>query len=218
MRDLESMKKSETSLILEQWHEGDPTALDRILEKYLPWVLSQVRQRLTPLMRRKAESGDYAHEAIIQFLRFSPKFTLANDAQFRALLLRIVESSLHNKYDWFMAKRRELARERPLPTDTVLALDPPRDEAATPTPDNEAESREEEAWVRLGMEFLEADDREVIFLRNWSKLPFREIGERMKISTDAARMRYGRAVRRLGEKVFALRKGCLDQILEARSC
>jgi DNA-directed RNA polymerase specialized sigma24 family protein len=119
--------------------------------------------------------------------------------------LRIVENCLKDKNDWFTARRRDIARERPLPSETVLCLDPPR--ASTGTPSKSAERHEREAWVRLGIELIEPADREVLIFRRWDKLSFAEIGKLYDVSPDAARMRYNRAVLRLGEVVLALRRG-----------
>lgn len=209
------MKSNETALLLQKWHEGDRQALDALLERYLPWILGQVRKRMTSLLRKKGESIDYAQDAVIQFLRFAPRFTLSHEEQFRTLLLRIVESTLLNRYDWFIARRREIARERPLPSDTILSLDPPKEKGKTPS--MSVERHEREGWIRLGMEFLDPEDREVLVLRKWDGISFAEIGERLEISPDAARMRHNRAVKRLGDKIWALRCGKLDQVLEENS-
>jgi RNA polymerase sigma factor (sigma-70 family) len=111
-----------------------------------------------------------------------------------------------------VAKRREIARERPISTETVLSLDASRRRAKTPS--KSAERHEREAWIRMGMEFLESEEREVILLRKWENLSFPEIGKRMKISKDAARMRHNRAVLKLAEKVGALRRGELPLVEE----
>jgi RNA polymerase sigma factor (sigma-70 family) len=149
---------------------------------------------------------------MIQFLQYGPRFTLSDDARFRALMLKIVENTLRNQHDRFTARRREIARERPLPPDTVLPLDPPEGEVNTPS--QSVERRENEAWIRMGMEFLDPKDRELIVLRQWDKLTFVEIGERLGITETAARLRHRRTVSRLGEKVWALRSGKLDRLVE----
>ena len=97
-------------------------------------------------MGEKGETCDYVQDAIVQFLQYGPRFTISNDARFRGLLAKIVENVLCNKYHWFIARRREIARERPLPSDTVLNLDPPRH--AVDSPSMAADKHEQEAWVR----------------------------------------------------------------------
>ena len=156
-------------------------------------------------MRKRAETDDFVQDAMVQFLRYGPRIQIADDGHFRALLVRIVEHALCDRHDWFAAQRRAVAQEHPLPSDTVLTLDPPHNSVKSPSA--AAQHHEREAWIRLGMELLEPGDREVLVLRKWEDLSFAAIGEHLGISEDAARMRTNRAVSRLGEVVGTLRRG-----------
>lgn len=205
-----SKEMDKTSICLGKWHKGDEQALEELINHHLPWLHEQVHKRLGPILRSKGETVDYVQDAMVQFIRYGPRFTLSSDAQFRALLLRIVENSLRNQYDWFTAKRREIARDRPLPPDSMLCLDAPRGEVRTPS--KSAQRLEREAWIRLGIELLDPASREILILHLWDDLPFTEIGARLGITQEAARMRHNRAALRLAEKIWALRSGKLDQI------
>jgi RNA polymerase sigma factor (sigma-70 family) len=209
------MNKTQTFQLLSQWHGGDKQGLDELIERHLPWLQQQVRRHMTPLLRGKAETVDYVQDAVIQFLQYAPRFELSEEKLFRALLLKVVKSALLNKYDWYTAKRRDIARDRPLPSDTILSLDPPRNEVRTPS--MSADRHEREAWIRLGMEFLDIDDREVIVLHQWQGKSFVDIGKKLELSADAVRMRHNRAVNRLTMKVWELRQGNLENLLEEES-
>jgi len=204
-------RETETARVLRQWNDGDRAGLEALLDRHLPWIRSHVRKRLGPALRSKEESGDFVQDAVIQFLRYGPRMVVSSDGGFRALLMRIVENSLRNRHDWYTAQRRAMSRENPLLPDTVLYLDPPRDNVRTPS--QSVALHEDEAWVRLGIELLDAEDREVIVLRQWEEKPFAEIGELLGISDNAARMRYNRAVGRLADKVLDLRQGDLEAAL-----
>jgi len=201
-----------TSRCLERWNQGKSSGLTDLLERHLPWIRSRVRKRIGPRLRRMVESSDIVQDAAMQFFQYAPRFSMSDEEHFRALLARIVENVLRDKHDWFTARRRRVSLERPLPTDTVLDLDSPL--AARRTPSQACEQHEKEAWVRLGIELLDPNDREVIVLRQWENLPFDEIGERLDISANAARMRNERAVGRLGKVIGSLRRGHLDRLLE----
>jgi RNA polymerase sigma factor (sigma-70 family) len=203
-------KRSKTTIFLRQWHGGDRQGLDALLEQHLPWLEEQVRRRMSAQLRNKAETGDYLQDAMVQFLQYAPRFTVADKAHFRALLLKVVESTLHNKFRWFMARRREMARECPLPSETVLSLD-------RSSPSRSAERHEREAWVRLGVELLDPDEKELIVLRNWDRKSFVEIGERLDITENAARLRYNQAVHLLSRKIWELRSGNLVEALKSAS-
>lgn len=195
----------DTVALLEGWHAGDSDCLNRLLERHLPLIRAQVKRRLGPVMRVKAETADFVQDAVVEVLTYGPRFRVEDDDHFRALLVRIVENALRDKHDWFTAQRRDLHRERPLPASTAVELGP-RGSTGTETPSRILQREEREALIRLGIELLAPSDREVIVLHEWKRLPFSEIGSLLDISTAAARKRFARAVARLGKRVKALRR------------
>jgi len=196
---------------LPNWHAPSSESLEEILERHLPWVQSHVHNRLGDFRRSKVDTGDIVQDAMVQFLKFGPRIQLANDRQFRALLARIVENVVCDNYDRFSAQRRTLARERPLPRDTVLILDPTVDHVDSPS--QIVSNHEETAWIRLGLELLEPALRQVIVLRRWEELSFAEIAEEMGTSKSTARRKYLHSVERLIEVVDALKSGRIDDAL-----
>ena len=208
---LENPMDSPTSRFILEWHDGEAEGLERLLERHLSWIQAHVHRKLSHLLRRKVETGDIVQDAVVQFLRYGPRFHLSSDRQFRALLCRIVENVIRDKYDWFTAQRRAIALERPLPADTVLNLDPP--DRGVESPSRIVAQHEQEAWVRLGLELLGHNEREVIVFRDWECLSFEEVGKRIGTSRDTARRRYLEAIFLLMDHVRSLREGKLDQIL-----
>lgn len=200
------MIKTETSSLLTQWHSGDQGGLDALIERHMLFIRAHVRKRLGPVLRLKAETDDYVQDVVMQFLKYAPRFTISNDEHFRALVIKAVENLLRDKNKWYTAKRRKAALENPLPSDTVLSLDPPRD-GEVETPSQCVEREEQNAWLRFGMEFLEYEDRELLVLRQWDEHTFAEIGKRLNIAADAARMRHNRAMVRLADVIGKLRRG-----------
>lgn len=202
-----------TSIALTQWHGGDANGLDALIERHLPWIREQVHKKMGHVLRQKGETGDYVQDAMVRFLQYGPRFMVSDDDHFRALLYLIVQSTLKNRYHWFTARRREVALERPLPPDTVLNLDPPRE--GDKTPSQVVVRNEREAWVRLGLELLDWDQRELLVLRQWDKKSFAEIGEHYDITADAARMRHYQAMDALTKKISLLRNREFDQLMES---
>lgn len=202
----------QTHHLLERWHRGDRGALDEILQRNLPWIVSQVRRRLGEALRTKDETQDLVQEAMLEVLRYGPRFLMSDRQQFRALMCRIVENVLRGRHDWFHAQRRQMAREQPLPSDTLLCLDPP-DATSIVRPSQAAQAREREAWVRMALELLDPADREVILLRLWRERSFAEMGAELGLAEDAARMRFRRALPRLHRKIRELRGGRIADAL-----
>lgn len=193
-----------TAQLLTGWHEGDPSCLERLVERNLSWLRAHVGRRLGPELRGQAETVDYVQDAMVEFLRYGPRFVVESDGQFRGLLLKIVENSLRKKHRWYRAARREVARERPLPPTTVLRMH--QGAVSDRTPSEVADRHEREAWVRLAMEFLSDEDQEILVLRLWKELSFPEIADRLGTSANTVRMRHHRALRRLADQTWALRR------------
>lgn len=199
-----------TTILLDRWHGGDRAALDQLLEQHAGWIRSHVHRRLGGALRGRAETGDYVQETVLEFLRYGPRFRLSNGNHFRALLGRIAERVLSGNHRWWQARRRELARERGLPADSAIDLDAAR----RPTSPTQAAQRSERAqWIRLGLELLPHEQREVLVLRQFDGLGYREIAERLHSTAEAARKRYARAVAELGVLVGRLRRRELDLLL-----
>ena len=196
--------KSPTYRSLERVSAGDEKGLETLLERHLPWIRDHVKRRLGPALKSRAETCDFVQDAMIQFLRYGPRVLVSSDEHFRGLLVRIIENAIRDRRDWFMAQRRCAAKERPLPSDTVLNLDPPKNRVHRPS--QVADQREREAWIRLALEVLDPPDRDILVWRQWEGLPFAEIAERLEISAEAAWKRHKTAVGRLARVVGELRK------------
>ena len=199
-----SPAESHTLQLLRGWHRGDRESVAVLMERHLPWIRERIRHRIGPALRNKAETSDFVHDAVIEFLQYAPRFLVTSEVQFRALLLRIAENTIRNKHRWFMAARRKIARERPIPSTTILSLDPAG--RSMQTPSKSAERHEREAWVRMAMEFLDERDREILALRQWEALSFVDIGEKLGIGAAGAQMRHIRALRRLSATISELRR------------
>ncbi len=193
---------------LRRWHQGDPAALEALIQEHLGWLLAEVRRRISPRLRRKVESQDIVQDAMVRLLRYGPRFVPANKGQFRALLARIVLNTILDGRAFHENPKRDMDREQPVPSRTVLILGAAG--RALTKPDEAAERDEIGEWLRLGLEFLDPDDRKVIHLRQWEGLEFGDVAERLGLATaDAARMRFQRALPRLAQKVQELKAGRL---------
>lgn len=186
-------------------HRGDATALQRLVADHLPWIEQQVRRRLSAHLRSHGETQDFVQEAMIEVLRDGPRFVIENVHGFRALLARIVENNLRDRGRHLHRARRDVRRERALPSDSVLLLDEPA--RSVTEPPAHAERNERSAWLQLAMELLAPEDREVVRMRTWDGATFTAIGEVLAIGEEAARKRYHRALPRLAKKLELLRRG-----------
>ena len=199
------MSDEQTRELLQRWHAGERGAIDALVARDLPWIARYVKTRLGPFLRGRGETADYVHDALLDVLGYVPRFVTGNRAGFRSLLARMIENHLRDAHDHHAAQRRTPLRERPVPSDSVLDLDRPQETVTQPS--SKAEQREEALWVRLAIEMLEREDRQVILLREWQGLEFAAIGEQIGIREDAARMRYRRALPKLAAQLEQVRCG-----------
>jgi RNA polymerase sigma factor (sigma-70 family) len=180
-----------------------------------PWIEAQVRKRLGRHLRQRVDTQDIVQNTLLQLLRTGPRFVCSDRAHLRALLARMVENTIRAQAHHATAEKRDLRRETPpgVPgtSGSVLILDAA---AATATePGLAAEKGELRDWVRLALELLEPDDRNVILWREFDEEPFAAIAARLGTSEDAARMRFQRALPRLAQKLRSLRGGDLAEAL-----
>ena len=202
------MTQDPTFHLLGRWFTGDEAALDEILRRDLPWIRQRVEERCGDVLRKRVECEDIVQEALVEVLRYGPRFQMQSRDEFRGLMVRIIENVIRGELDYHQALRREIARERPLPGATILQLG--GDLRSVTRPSQAAERSEREAWVRLALELLDVRDREILLLRQWKELGFAEIGERLGISENGARMRFQRALPKLARQVAALKSGHVD--------
>ena len=202
------MNHTNTSVLLERMHNGDRQALDDILARNLDAVRRYVHGKLKSDLRPRVETGDVVNQAVAEFLEYTPAFTLTNESQLRALLCKIALNAMHDLHDYHRARRRDLAREQPLPPGTVLDLD-----AGDGSVSRVMHEKERRGWFRLALELLDPVDRALITLREYEGLAFAEVGERLGLSAEAARKRFERALPRLARAVRTLRDGRLTDLL-----
>jgi len=191
--------------LLDRWHAGDPAALPALVEAHLPWLRQHVERRLGAFLRQREDPEDYLQTAVLEFLRDGPRFIVRDATQFRALLARVVENTLRDRVDWYRAKRRDLAKHAPLPSESVLPLDPAL--ATSATPSRAAAAGEMREWVRLALELLDDDDKRLVVAREFDQRSFVDLGVEMGMTENAVRMRWVRAVARLADTMRALRRG-----------
>lgn len=194
-----------TRELLERWYEQDDAqALDELLRENLPWLKKRARGRLGAI-RVKEGTEDVLNYAVVDFLRHGPRFLPANRAQFRALLGRIVDNAAHDRRAWFQAACRDMRREQKPSSDTTVDL--ARQIGTGTTPSQAASRLEAKARVRLALELLTPEDRDVVAMRSLRGMTFPEIASELGLPADTLRMRYSRAIRKLSQRARELQRG-----------
>ena len=203
----------ETRELLVRWHGGDAEAMAELVEQERPFVERQVKSRLGNLLRRSVDTQDIVQETMLHALRNAPRFLVSDRNQFRGLLARMVENRLRSSAAHQQRQKRDQRRELPIaPAGDGELLD--LDQPGSATDPGDAASRDDvRSWVRLALELLDADDREVLVLRDYQALSFEQIAAETGETPDTVRMRHHRALPKLARALARLRAGRLDDLL-----
>jgi len=171
---------------------GDEEAVRRILEHYGQQVRRTVGRRMGPGLRARADSEDVLQSAMVSALANLAEFEFRGEAAFVGWLSAIAAQQVGQLVRHHGAKRRDLEREQrisqapPLPADDTTVT-------------QAAARNDERARLREALAQLQKPDRDVVRLRSFDGLAFREVAERLGLADqDAARYVYRRALESLG--------------------
>ena len=186
---------SETGVLVQRARKGDDGAMSALLERYQPRVMRIVRRRLGSELRSQMESGDVVQDAMVEVIRSLESFEAKDDRSF----LRWITGVIENRIRKHARNVRELVLD---PLQPAIVEQPSAAEGSAPA----AERQHEEELLAEGLTLLGEGHRTVIRLRNQERLSFKEIGERMDRTEDAAFMVHKRAKARLAQIVHGLRQ------------
>ncbi len=185
------------SAYLDAARAGSRDALGHALDHCRHYLLAIARQAVGPALRPKGGASDLVQETFLEAHRLFDRFDGASPAQLRAWLRALLlhrAAKLGRRYGG--TAKRLVSRERPLGWDGPTGR-PSQIAAPAPTPSVALMSAEQAERLRVAIDRLPPDYRQVMTLRYFDGLAFDEVGRRMGRSADAARMLWARAVERL---------------------
>ncbi len=209
---------SSTLELLRLWHLGDRSALEQLLGRHLEELHSWVSAKLNRCknLRRGMDSMDFVQRTALVALDLKPRFLPKDGAMFQMLLRRIVWNDMQNHL-------RAPAHSQRQPTraychESVLDLQHLTVESLSPAFLAGSAERAESvrALIGIALEFLpDPADRELVFLAKVEELGWEEVGRRLGIGADAARMRWERRIRKqLARCILKLTDGKVDDLLD----
>jgi RNA polymerase sigma-70 factor, ECF subfamily len=166
---------------------GRPEAVDALYARVAPRVLSYVRMRMGQSLRTRMDSRDILQATLLKSFEHFREFNGAGKPALMAWLVRIAEREILDRADYHQRARRSPQREAPLSEQDVVQ--------ARITSVLSRMIRDERAErLEQAMEGLSDAHREIILLRKFQELPFRDIAARLGKSEDACRMLLARAL------------------------
>lgn len=173
--------------LLQLAKQGDPQAMERIMERYLPRLQRWARGRLPGHARSMLDTSDLVQETLMRTLQGLGRVEVRGPGGFEAYVRQAVLNGIKDQI------RRAGIREGPSEVPTDLA-------SSEPSPLENAIGAELLARYERGMETLDEEDRRLLHLRVELEFDYDEIAAMTgRPSRDAARMAFQRALTRLAE-------------------
>jgi RNA polymerase sigma-70 factor (ECF subfamily) len=194
---------AETRGLLERAERGEAAAVEALLGRHRPGLLSFVELHLDPRLRARVDASDVVQEVQLEAVRRMDDFLSRKPMPFRLWLRKTAYERLLNlRRDHVGRQKRSVRRESALPDRSSVLLARPL-LARGPSPSQQAEARELEERISRAVAGLSEQDREILLMRHAEDLPFDEIACLLEVDAAAARKRFGRALIRLQQALAA---------------
>lgn len=192
----------ETRQLLKDAREGDPQAVNRLLDRHRRSLRRLVDVRLDRALAARVDASDVVQDVLLEASRRLDEFIRAPKLPFHLWLRQLARDrivDMHRRHR--EAQKRSVDRERSLAApefadrssiDLAAGL---RDSELTPAAENIR--RELERRFLAALEELDEDDRDIVLMRHYEHLGNSEAAQALGISPAAAGMRHLRALRKL---------------------
>lgn len=186
---------------------GDNEALNLLLGHYLDRILRMVRMRIGSKMRARLDSMDVVQEVMSRAIKGFENFEVKHEAAFLHWIRKLVQNEIINLANHHNAQKRninnEVSKNQEFQENRSVISQIPADSIWHPS--KQLRLKNEIIELESAMDQLKEDQKEIIIMKQYEGLTYREISGEIGISEDAARMKYGRAMDKLTDILTDLR-------------
>ena len=178
---------------------GENQALNLLLDRYMKRILGIVRLRLGSRLRQKMESMDIVQEVMIRAIKGFENFELQDEGAFLHWLSKLVQNQIRDLADYHSAEKRDFKQEktslRNSDSDRSILGQIPANSIFRPSV--QLQLKEDILELEAALDQLPEKQKEIIIMRQYEGLTFKDIGLEINCSEDAARMQFARAINKL---------------------
>ena len=192
----------QTQEMLDQARQGEPAAVDRLLDAHRAALRHVIDLRLDPALAGRVDASDVVQDVMLEVSQRLADYLRNPQMPFHLWVRHIAKDHMldaHRRHR--QAQRRSHDREQPI-VPAGLAEQSSLELAGQfldreLTPATAAVRRELQRRMEHAVAGLDEDDREIILMRHYEQLSNQEVATALGLSEAAASMRHLRAVRRL---------------------
>lgn len=188
---------------LDAAREGSDEALEQIVNGCRGYLLEIANRELDSDLHRKISASDLVQNSFINAQQSIGTFRGQSEKELLGWLREILLNNLRNtRRAYRQTDKRQIGREVSLGDASNGGVVDVASDTNTPGAKNIA--KEEARLLAQAMDTLPEDYQQAVKLRNWERLTFAEVGERMDRSEDAARKLWSRAIEQLQQELDRL--------------
>ena len=193
-----------TKELLDGAREGDPAAINGLLDRHRDALRRLVQMRLDRKIQQRVDVSDVVQDVLIEANRRLSDYLNNPKLAFHLWLRHIAKDRIIDAH-----RRHRVSRKRSVDLEQHVAIPAGMDRSTIQliaqvqdpemSPAERVAQREMVEVVEKALGDLNEQDAEVIVMRHYEKLTNQEVALALELSEPAAGMRYLRAVRRLRE-------------------
>lgn len=194
----------ETEILLNLAKNGDPSAVNQLLDRHRNSLRHLVRMRLDQKIQKRVDVSDVVQDVLVDASRRLQTYLENPVMPFHLWLRQIARDRVIDAH-----RRHRVSARRSVDREQAVAAPRGFDQSSIAlagllcdnrlTPAAATLQKELAQKVEEAITHLDANDSEIIVMRHYEQLSNQEIATALELSEPAASMRYLRAVRRLKE-------------------
>lgn len=187
----------QSAQLVSQASQGDPAAIDSLLERHLPRLRAFIRLKAGEQIRAKESVADLVQSVCREVLQDLDQFRYEGEAAFRQWLFNAAMRKIVDRGRFYKAQKRDAAREVRLDAGSGTDDAGAAEIGALFTPSRDAMVQEEAERIAAAFRALPDHYREVVTMARIYGYSNAEIGAEIGKGEGAVRMLLSRALTRL---------------------